>query len=421
MGGQALSDEKFDLYYEAAEHSSHVFFLWTMDKITKELRSQGSRINYYSFLTNPLSDLDLVASFAKAEEQDVWKFTPLSDVTFLKNGPSVDSDASKGPRNVVYEFRSGRARAFLGTIAMINSESDLIGQSSVSFVLASSESSAMKILSKYYEHRRASYSKKKRVVDLSGRRLDGLQEAKWNEIFLPEGISGKIRNEVTSFFGSREKYKSRGLAYRRGILLGGSPGNGKTAICRAIASTVDVPVLYGFLDPNDIASSLSVAKETIVQYAPCVAIFEDADVFVSDDVTRGHVLGLMDGVLSLDGLLMVASTNAPEKLDFAFTGRPGRFDSYYHLPNPGESERKKILKKALGRSRISKKDFVAAVDAMSGLSAAFVQEVAVYALLKASNQDRDPNGADIREGIRKADKHVKEAKGLRGSAAGFGE
>ena len=128
----------------------------------------------------------------------------------------------------------------------------------------------------------------------------------------------------------------------------------------------------------------------------------------------------MDGVLGHDGLMMIASTNAPEKLDFAFTGRPGRFDSYYHLPNPGESERKKILKKALGRSRISQKDLTAAVEAMSGLSAAFVQEVAVYALLKASNQDRDPSGADIREGIRKTHKHINEAKGLRGSAAGFG-
>lgn len=415
-----MSDDNLDLYYEAAEHSSHVFFLWTMDKITKELRSQGARIKYYSFLTNPLSDLDLVASFAKAEEQDVFKsFAPLSDVTFLKNGPS-ERDANTGPRNVVYEFRTGRSRAFLGTIAMINSDSDLIGQSSVSFVLASSESSAMKILSKYYDHRRDTYSKKRLIVDLAGRRLDGLQEAKWSDIFLPDGISGDIRNEVTSFFQSRDKYKSRGLAYRRGILLGGLPGNGKTAICRAIASTVAVPVLYGFLDPNDIATSLSVAKETIVQYAPCVAIFEDADVFVSDDVTRGHVLGLMDGVLRLDGLLMVASTNAPEKLDFAFTGRPGRFDSYYHLPNPGESERRKILKKALGRSRISQKSIAAAVEAMNGLSAAFVQEVAVFALLKASSQDRDPTNADIREGIRKAHKHVNEAKGLGGSAAGFG-
>lgn len=405
-----MRKDRLDLYYEAAEHSTHVFFLWTLDRVISELRSRGVKVGYYSFLTTPLDDLDRIAEEAGAEDQMAFGFTPLADVSFL-NLEDASGHPRQGARNVVYSFKAGRAKGYIGTIAMINSESELIGLSSVSFVLAASEKSALAVLERYNDLRRDILRTRKVVLDLQGHKINRLQESRWSDIFLPGDMASRIQAEISSFFESREAYESRNLAYRRGILLGGPSGNGKTSACRAIASMVDAPVLYGVLDPDDLSSCLKAAKRAIMQHAPCVAIFEDSDVFVSDDATRGHVLGLLDGVFELDGVLVIASTNVPEKLDLALTSRPGRFDSYYYFPNPGKPEARKILKNTLGDSSVSRGDLSEAVKELNGCSASFVQEVATYAVLIASAAGREPMMADVRQGIVKARRHMKDAHG----------
>jgi SpoVK/Ycf46/Vps4 family AAA+-type ATPase len=80
----------------------------------------------------------------------------------------------------------------------------------------------------------------------------------------------------------------------------------------------------------------------------------------------------------LEGVLILATTNHPEKLDSAITERPSRFDRLFHFGNPAAPERRRFLKAGLGS--VFDEDLVAQTD---GFSMAQVKEVRVSACLEA--------------------------------------
>jgi SpoVK/Ycf46/Vps4 family AAA+-type ATPase len=159
----------------------------------------------------------------------------------------------------------------------------------------------------------------------------------------------------------------------------GPPGNGKTAVCRAIATSTEVPIIYCSLsdaEPHIILASL---PRTIRNNAPCILMIEDVDAMADTVSMRAGFLNILDGLTGEAGLLTIASTNSPEKLDPAFSARPSRFDELYHFKDPTEEMRKAILFRKLGKN-FSEKELSKVAKQTSGLSAAFVQEIAIKAL-----------------------------------------
>jgi SpoVK/Ycf46/Vps4 family AAA+-type ATPase len=209
-------------------------------------------------------------------------------------------------------------------------------------------------------------------------------------------------------------------------MLAGKPGNGKTAICRAIATTCSMPVVYCALDDSDTFRILSRVDKTIRANSPCVVIFEDADSLASNPQARSTVLNLLDGLLSVPGVFTVASTNMPDKLDEAFTGRPSRFDSFHVISDPPAAERAKIFDAKLGAicASLPRTEIDDLIRKMEGLSAACVQEIAVCALLESFKTDKQVDIAMLQDAFAKVKKHMKTSdqgmsKLFRGSI-GFG-
>lgn len=166
--------------------------------------------------------------------------------------------------------------------------------------------------------------------------------------------------EVRHWMTSEDWYKARGIPWRRGWLLHGGPGTGKTSLTRAVAEDLDLPV-FAFDLATLFNNELQAAWQKMLESVPCIALFEDIDsVFdgrenkVGGHLTYDCFLNCLDGVERADGVLLVITTNRLEKLDPALgipssqiSTRPGRLDRVLELTGPDEAGRRQFCQRIL--------------------------------------------------------------------------
>jgi transitional endoplasmic reticulum ATPase len=185
---------------------------------------------------------------------------------------------------------------------------------------------------------------------------------------------------------------------KRGLILHGVPGNGKTISIKALISALyernePVPSLYvkSFDARNGRNNSIRNIFTQARRMASCLLIFEDLDSLVTE-TTRSYFLNEVDGLESNDGILMIGSTNYLEQLDPAISKRPSRFDRKYHFKMPEEDER--IAYCQYWRNKLATDggmlDFPAEVcnviaKMTEGFSFAYLKELFVNALLMVAH------------------------------------
>lgn len=142
--------------------------------------------------------------------------------------------------------------------------------------------------------------------------------------------------DVRNFIASEDWYIRTGVPYRRGYLLYGPPGNGKSSIVTAVASELDMTIKVLNLGDstltNDGFASLigSAGKHSIV-------LMEDVDSAFSKEskLTLSSVLNALDGTLSGEGRVVVMTTNHLDKLEEEYPAlvRSGRVDYRLYIDN----------------------------------------------------------------------------------------
>lgn len=161
----------------------------------------------------------------------------------------------------------------------------------------------------------------------------------WDDIILPDSIKEGIYGIIDNFPSSQEYYTGLGSVWKRGIMMIGPPGTGKTLICKAsskLARDVGLKVLYvkDLINPDCPPDSvIKMVFSRAREMSPCLLIFEDIDGFM-DKASRNILLNELDGFNNNEGIVVMASSNYPEKLDPAFLKRPSRFDKVYNISLP---------------------------------------------------------------------------------------
>lgn len=156
-----------------------------------------------------------------------------------------------------------------------------------------------------------------------------------------------LNEDIELFLNSGSLYEELGFMYRRGYLLHGPPGNGKTALIRELTKKYSESSYIIWCENVPSKDML----ETLNQLPGLKIIIVEELVTKSDDsyFNMGRFLEFMDGEQSLKNCITIATTNYPEKLKANLANRPSRFDVVYEIKNPKKEQLYRILSSLLNR------------------------------------------------------------------------
>jgi AAA+ superfamily predicted ATPase len=168
----------------------------------------------------------------------------------------------------------------------------------------------------------------------------------------------------------------------------GSPGNGKTHTVKALINKMQQPCLYVksfksqyYTDHENIRKVFKQARQS----APCILVLEDLDSLINAE-NRSFFLNELDGFASNSGLVTLATTNHPDRLDSAIVERPSRFDRKYHFDLPALTERvayitmwNDTLKDGM---RLSDSAVTQIAELTDGFSFAYLKELCVSSMIR---------------------------------------
>lgn len=166
-------------------------------------------------------------------------------------------------------------------------------------------------------------------------------------VILDKGVKERIISDVKGFLGSAKWYYDRGIPYRRGYLLHGPPGSGKSSFIRALAGELDYNIAMLNLSERGLTDDrlnhllTIIPRRTLVLLEDADAAFgnrrtqTDEDGYRGANVTFSGLLNALDGVASAEERIVFLTTNHVDRLDSALV-RPGRVDMAVRL---GEATR----------------------------------------------------------------------------------
>jgi hypothetical protein len=156
-------------------------------------------------------------------------------------------------------------------------------------------------------------------------------------VALPDCESARIVEEIRAFKSLRPAFRAHGFLFKRGFLLWGPPGSGKTCTLQLIMQLLmqEHDSIAVLVEHPGLACTCLQGLRRIEPERQIVALFEDLDA-LCERYEESAYLALLDGEAQVDNIVYVATTNYPERLDRRFVDRPSRFDTvrYIGMPSP---------------------------------------------------------------------------------------
>ena len=161
------------------------------------------------------------------------------------------------------------------------------------------------------------------------------------------GLPKTIIEEIKDFWGKEKLFTELGFLHRRGYLLYGAQGTGKSSLIHEVAEIVikEGGIVFYCTNPDFFNQGLTTFRQ-VEPNRKVVCIFEDIDAIIRN-YGEATLLSLLDGDNQISGVCNLATTNYPELLDKRIVGRPRRFDRVHRIGNLDEKARKTFLDKKL--------------------------------------------------------------------------
>ncbi|MCB5272959.1 putative ATPase YjoB [Arthrobacter sp. SO5] len=248
-----------------------------------------------------------------------------------------------------------------------------------------------------------------------------------SEVILPDGLLQKVSDHALGIAEHRDTLTRYGQHLKRGILLYGRPGTGKTHTVRYLLSRSEGATAI-LLSGGSLAR-ISEAATMARALQPSIVVLEDCDL-IAEDRSLGHgpqpllfeVLDAMDGLANDADVAFVLTTNRVDMLERALAQRPGRVDLAVEIPLPAQVERVALLRLYSRGIPFSTAAIEEAAARTEGTAASFARELIRRAVVAAALH-----------GVPVADGHLRTAvnalmadgealtRSLLGSGAGGGQ
>jgi len=212
-----------------------------------------------------------------------------------------------------------------------------------------------------------------------------------NILELPMPETKKIIKDITTFWKKEPDFRRYGLTYKRGILMYGPPGCGKSHVIQLIIKYLleeQKGVVFKIESPEDVERYSNFMHSTfkvIENTRRIVTIIEDIDgLFHAGKSTETLLLNILDGMNHMDNIVYVATTNYPEELAERIINRPSRFDRRYEIGLPNEEVRKYYLEHTLKPEDLKSIDIDRWVKETADLSVAHLRELIVSTIIQGN-------------------------------------
>ena len=206
-------------------------------------------------------------------------------------------------------------------------------------------------------------------------------------IRFPEAVTDEIITEIQTFWERADIFKKYGLIHKRGMLLYGPPGNGKSCVLQLICEDVISRggIVLKFNSPGWTSAMLKRIRE-IQPDTPIVILMEDIDSIIEESC-ESDVLNILDGVDRVDKAVFIATTNYPERLGKRIINRPSRFDKRFDIGYPSKASRKIFFKHLFSKEPEESWDIDVWVDKTEKMSFAHLKELFVASVILGDSFD----------------------------------
>lgn len=192
--------------------------------------------------------------------------------------------------------------------------------------------------------------KKDRFAEVSGEKIikkkwtgycwayeSSIPKRSFDSIFLKEKHFNKIKDPIQRFIDKKtyKDYSKHGIPYKMNIMLHGPPGAGKTSLIHSIASECGANIcvlnINADLKEESMIDAISQVNEDdkksilVLEDIDCIFVDRKMNDSMKNHITMNGILNCLDGFNNPEGLIVIMTTNFPDKLDEALM-RSGRID-----------------------------------------------------------------------------------------------